>query len=48
MFVPMPDGSLEEIKHASVDTAKKTLGVMACLSCKSSGSIGRMQEKAKD
>ena len=27
---PMPDGSLGEIKHLSVDTAKETLRVFVC------------------
>ena len=32
LVVPLPDNSLEQIEHASVDTVKETLGVLTCVS----------------
>jgi len=46
LVVPMPDGTVAPIEHLSVDTSKKTLGVMTCPSGKSKGSLDLMKEKA--
>ena len=46
--VPLPDGSIAEIELLSVDSAKKTLGVVTCPSGESKGSISQMQAKGKE
>ena len=47
LVVPLPDGSFEQIEHASVDTVKETLGVFTCVSGKSDDANVEMAKKAQ-
>lgn len=48
MAVPMGDGTIAYIEHASVDTAKETLGVYTCPSGKCDVQLKNMQGKAQE
>lgn len=48
LVVPLPDGSFEQIEHASVDTVKETLGVFTCVSGKSDDANVEMAKKAQE
>ena len=47
MVVPMPDGEMAYIEHASVDTVKETLGVYSCPSGNNDTAIAEMKTKAQ-
>ena len=46
--VPMPDGTMVEIEHLSVDTSKETLGVWSCPSGSASTALTEMKSKAQE
>ena len=46
--VPLPDGSFVQIEHASVDTAKETLGVWSCPSGDATTALEEMKSKAQE
>ena len=47
LFIPLPDGTMAPISHLAVNDAQKTLGVTACPSGNSTGSLHQMNGKAK-
>ena len=48
VVVPMPDGTLESIKHLAADVAREMLGVWTCPSGKPETHINAMQTKAQE
>jgi hypothetical protein len=46
--VPMPDDTMVEIEHLSVDTAKETLGVWTCPSGSAKTALSELQSKAQE
>ena len=48
MGVPMPDGTMCQIEHLSVDTAKETLGVFTCPSGNFGTQLLSMKKKGQE
>ena len=46
--MPLPDGSFEQIEHASVDTVKETLGVFTCVSGELDDANVELAKKAQE
>ncbi len=47
LHVPLANGDMAPIKHLSVDSPSKTLGLMTCPSSSSKGAFTQMREKAQ-
>ena len=48
MGVPMPDGTMCQIEHLSVDTARETLGVFTCPSGNFGTHLSSMKKKGQE